>query len=69
MESTTQRLVYPLNSKHISLAQLHQLAQTLDLPVTASMADLKVMVEEKLWELEQDPVNVQIVVKEIQDFS
>ena len=52
MESTTQRVVYLLNSKCISLAQLHQLAQVLDLPVTASMADLKVMVEEKLRELE-----------------
>ena len=33
------------------------------------MADFKVMVEEKLRELEQDPVNVQIVVKEIPDGS
>ena len=69
MESTTQRVVYPLNSKRISLAQLRQLAQALDLPVTASMADLKVMVEEKLRELERDPVNIQIVVKEIPDGS
>ena len=69
MESTTQRVVYPLNSKRISLAQLHQLSQALDLPVPASMADLKVMVEEKLRELKRDPVNVQIVVKEIPDGS
>ena len=69
MESTTQRVVYPLNSKRISLAQLRQLAQALDLPVAASMADLKVMVEEKLRELERGPVNVQMVVKEIPDGS
>ena len=69
MESTTQRVVYPLNSKRISLEQLRQLAQALDLPVTASMADLKVMIEEKLRELESDPVNVKIVVKEIPDGS
>ena len=52
MEFTTQRVVYLLNSKRISLAQLRQLAQALDLPVAASMADLKVIVEEKLMELE-----------------
>ena len=69
MESTTQRVVYPLNSKRISLAQLRQLAQALDIPVAASMADLKVMVEEKPRELERDPVNVQMVVKEIPDGS
>ena len=69
MEFTTQRVVNPLNSNCISLAQLRQLAQTLDLPVTASMVDLKVMVDEKLRELERDPVNVQIVVKEIPDGS
>ena len=69
MEFTTQRVVNPLNSNCISLAQLRQLAQTLDLPVTASMVDLKVMVDEKLRELERDPVNVQIVVKEILDGS
>ena len=41
-------VVYPLNSRRISLVQLRQLAQALDLPVAAPSADLQVMVEEKL---------------------
>ena len=53
MESLTRKTVYPLNSKHIKLAQLHQLAQALELPVTASGANLQIMVEESLRELSE----------------
>ena len=67
MEPQPRKAVYPLNSRRISLAQLRQLAQALGLPVTASSADLQVMVEEKLRELERDPKNVQLVVNEISD--
>ena len=52
MESLTRKTVYPLNSKRIKLAQLRQLAQALELPVTASGANLQIMVEERLRELE-----------------
>ena len=69
MESPTQRVVYPLNSKRISLAQLRQLAQALELPVATSNANLQIMVEEKLRGLERDPKNVQLVVKETSDGS
>ena len=48
MEPQPRKVVYPLNSRSISLAQLQQLAQALGLPVTVSTADLQVMVEEKL---------------------
>ena len=58
IESPIQRVVYPLNSNRISLAQLQQLAQTLELPVATSSANLQIMVEEKLRGLEQDPKNV-----------
>ena len=52
MEPQSRNVVYPLNSRRISIAQLRQLAQALGFPVTASSADLQVMVEEKLRELE-----------------
>ena len=69
MESPAEREVYPLNSKRINLAQLRQLAQALDLPVTGSSGDLQIMVEGKLREVERDPMNVQLVVKENTDGS
>ena len=65
MESLTRKTVYPLNSKRIKLAQLRQLAQALELPVTASGANLQIMVEERLRELERVPENVQLVIEEI----
>ena len=67
MEPQSRNIVYPLNCRHISIAQLRQLAQALGFPVTASSTDLQVMVEEKLRELERDPKNVQLVVNEISD--
>ena len=69
MESLTQKTVYPLNSKCIKLAQLRQLAQALELPVTTSGANLHIMVEERLRELERVPENVQLVIEEIPDGS
>ena len=63
MESPTRRVVYPLNSKRIKLAQLRQLAEALELPADISSANLQIMVEEKLRELECVPENVQLVVE------
>ena len=63
MESPTRRVVYPLNSKHIKLAQLRQLAEALELPADTSSANLQIMVEEKLRERERVPENVQLVVE------
>ena len=48
MEPQPRKVVHPLNSRRISLAQLRQFAQALGLLVTVSSADLQVMVEEKL---------------------
>ena len=39
--------------------------KALDLPVTGTSPDLQVMVEGKIRELERDPANVQLVIKEI----
>ena len=60
MESPTRRVVYPLNSKRIKLAQLHQLAEALELPAATSSPNLQIMLEEKLRELERMPENVQL---------
>ena len=47
----------PLVSKRISLTQLRQLAQALDLPSSGSSSDLQ------LREMEKDPSCVQLVLK------
>ena len=69
MEASGHKVAYPLKSKRITLIQLCQLAQALDLPVTASSANLQIMVVAKLKELERDPKDVQLVVNEIPDDS
>ena len=58
---------YPLNSKRIRIAQIHQIAKALNIPVTGSSFDFLIMIEEKLRESQQDPRNVQLVVKETSD--
>ena len=65
MELSGCREAYPLNSRHIGIELWHLLAQSLYLPVTGTSPDLQVMVEGKLRELERDPANVQLVIKEI----
>ena len=69
MKFLTQKTVYRLNSKRIKLAQIHQLAQALELPVTASSPNLPIMVQERLRKLERVPENVQLVIEEIPDGS
>ena len=57
---------YPLNSKHITIAQVHQIAKALDIPVTGSSSDLLIVIEGKLRDSQRNPRNVQLVVKETQ---
>ena len=59
------REAYPLISKRIGIEQWQLLAQALDVPTSGTGPDLQVMVEGKLRELEHDPANVQLVIKEI----
>ena len=59
------REVYSLISRCIGIEQWYLLAQSLDLPVTGTSPDLQVMVEGKLKELQQDPANVELVMKEV----
>ena len=66
MESKTKRIAYPWGSKRVSLAQIRQLShdQALDLPLAGNNADLQVMVEGKLRDMERDPSCVQVVLEE-----
>ena len=65
MEAKGKTVTYPFGSKRISLTQLRQLAQALELPIGGNSADLQVMVEGKLREMERDPSSVQVVLKKI----
>ncbi|XP_065903134.1 uncharacterized protein [Dysidea avara] len=67
MELSGNREVYPLIYRCIDIEQWRLLAQSLDLPVTGTSPDLQVMVEGKLKELEQDPANVELVMKKVSD--
>ena len=64
MATKGKKVTYPLVSKRISLAQLRQLAQALDLPSAGNSSDLQVIVEGKLREMERDPSGVQLVLEE-----
>ena len=64
MKSKTKRIAYPWGSKRVSLAQIRQLAQALNLPLAGNNADLQVMVEGKIRNIERDPSCVQVVLEE-----
>ena len=63
MEVKGKTVTYPFGSKRISITQLRQLAQALELPIVGNSADLQVMVEGKLREMERDPSSVQVVLE------
>ena len=69
MEAKGKRVTYPFGSKRISLIQLRQLAQALELPIGGNSADLQVMVEGKLREMERDPSSVQIVLEKDDEYG
>lgn len=58
MEAEGKRITYPWCSKRVSLAQLRQLAQALDLPLAGNIGDLQVIVEGKLKEMERPFLHV-----------
>ena len=69
MEAKGKRVTYPFGSKRISLTQLRQLAQALELPIGGNSADLQVMVEGRLREMEKDPSSVQIVLEKDDEYG
>ena len=54
----------PLNSSHTTADQLRQLGTALALTSSCSIGDQRLMVEEKIGELSQEPCNVQVVFEE-----
>ena len=63
-EKFPQGRTYPLNSKRIASGQLQALAKVLELPTGASNEETRQLLEGKLMELEREPRNVQVVVRE-----
>ena len=63
-EPLVRQLTFPLNSKRLTVAYLTQLAVALQLPTKDSVTDLLQIIEGKLREMEREPQNVQVVVKE-----
>ena len=63
-EPRARQSTFPLNSKRLTVAYLTQLAAALQLPTKASATDLLQIIEGKLREMEHEPQNVQVVVKE-----
>ena len=53
---------YPLNSRRINAAYLHEIAAELGLPTSAALDEIRQMIEGKLLEESRDPMNVQVVV-------
>ena len=52
MKAKGKRIAYPWGSKRVSHAQIRQLAQALELLLTRGNADLQVIVEGKIREME-----------------
>ena len=55
--------MYPLNSKRVKAAWIRRIAETLELPTTASLEETRQMIEGKLTGLRYQPENVQVVVQ------
>ena len=53
----------PLNLKRLTAAHVQQLARTLQLPTTASLDDIRQMIDGKLAEMGHEPLNVQVVMQ------
>ena len=52
----------PLNSRRLTGATIKRIAQALDVPITASTAEILQMVEAKLSDVGREPRNVQVLL-------
>ena len=50
----------PLNSRRLTAARLRQLARGMDLPTTATIEDLRQIIDGKVTEMGHEPRNVQV---------
>ena len=56
--------VFPLNSRRLTAVLLRRIAKKLQLPTTAALEELRQMVEGKLADEGEDPMDIQVVVKD-----
>ena len=54
----------PLNLKRLTTDLLEQLARAMNVPTAASVDDLRQLISGKLEEMDKEPMNVQVVLKE-----
>ena len=53
----------PLNSKRLTAVLIRQLARALEIPTTASLEDVRMLIDGKLEEMGHEPMNVQAVLR------
>ena len=66
-EATSERKVtqtYPLNSRRLTTRSVERIVKALGLPTTATLADARQIIEEKLIEQSREPRNVGVIVTE-----
>ena len=52
----------PLRSRRLTAVHLRRLAKALGVPVSATIEDLRLMIDGKLAEMDKEPQNVQVVI-------
>ena len=64
---TEQTQLLPLNSWRLSLAWMQQLADGLGVNTKATLADLRLLIEGKVEQLDHEPRNVQVKVQQMSE--
>ena len=59
----TQPIRLPLNSRHLTAAQIKRLGRALELPTSASVEEVRQMIDGKLKDRERQPFDVQVIIK------
>ena len=54
---------YHLNSRGLRAAWIQRIAQSLELPTSASTSEVRQMIDGKLADLQQEATNVQVIVQ------
>ena len=65
--STQDNSLLPLNSKHVKLPYLNQLAHMMNLPTKASGSQLLQKIEGKLSTVGRQPANIQVNIEQRED--
>lgn len=57
----------PLRSRRLTAVQLRKLAKALGVPMSATIEDLRLMIDGKLAEMDKEPQNVQVVIDDAEE--